>query len=119
MTSPSPRAERRRATRAAATFPVRLSSESHADPAILRDLSEIGLACSAPQPIAEMTLVGLDFVLPGSAENHHVQGAVVRCAPLRVPSGAERRWDIAVYFTEVSDATRRALREYVAREPAV
>lgn len=77
---------------------------------MLRDISEIGLACLAPQEIAEMTLVGLDFSLPGAAEMHHVKGAVVRCEPL-----GKSQFDVAIYFTEITPVTRAALRNYVAK----
>jgi hypothetical protein len=51
-------------------------------PAALRDISEIGLACTSSHAIPEMTLVGLDFALPGASDRHLVKGAVVRCEPL-------------------------------------
>lgn len=79
---------------------------------MLRDISEIGLACHAPSAIPEMTLVGLDFSLPGASDVHHVRGAVVRCEPLR---GEPRRFDVAVYFTEMTPVTRAALRNYVGK----
>ena len=110
MPTPTPAAERRRAIRALASFPVRLSKDPKAEPATLRDISEIGLACIAPQEIAEMTLVGLDFSLPGASEMHHVKGAVVRCEPL-----GPRQFDVAVYFTEITPVTRAALRNFVTR----
>ncbi len=110
--SPSPQSERRRALRAAATFPVKLSTKPEEEPALLRDISEIGLACTSNHAIPEMTLVGLDFALPGATENHHVQGAVVRCEPL---AGAKKQWDLAVYFTEMTPVTRAALRNYVGK----
>jgi hypothetical protein len=113
VTKPTPQAERRRATRAAASFPVNLSpAAAAAEAAVLRDLSEIGLACAAPQPIEEMTVVGLDFALPGATERHHVKGAVVRCEPL---AGAKKQWDVAVYFTEIQPVTRAAIRNYVGK----
>jgi hypothetical protein len=68
VTSPSPHAERRRADRAAASFPVRISNKPDAEPAMLRDISEIGLACLSSHEVPEMTLVGLDFALPGATE---------------------------------------------------
>ena len=79
---------------------------------MLRDISEIGLACVSPDSIPEMTLVGLDFTLPGAAEVHHVKGAVVRCAPLKQSRG---KHDLAIYFTEISPVTRAALRNYVGK----
>lgn len=112
VATPTPQSERRRAVRALASFPVRFKTRDGAEPALLRDISEIGLACVAPEAIPEMTLVGLDFSLPGASEVHHVQGAVVRCAPLRQACG---KHDIAIYFTEVSPITRAALRNYVGK----
>ncbi|MCA8976010.1 MAG: PilZ domain-containing protein [Planctomycetes bacterium] len=108
MTSPTPQPERRRAARALADFPIRFSEDDEQEPAILRDISEIGLACTSPREVPEMTLVALDFSLPGSSAIHHVKGAVVRCEPM--PKG---RYDMAVYFTETSAETRLALAGYV------
>jgi hypothetical protein len=108
--------DRRRATRVPASFPVRFGKDPAAEPALLRDISELGLACIAPQAIPEMTLVALDFALPGATELHHVQGAVVRCEPLR---GEQRgRFDLAVYFTELQPVTRAALKNYVGKTSA-
>lgn len=114
MTSPSPHAERRRADRAAASFPVRISNKPDADPAMLRDISEIGLACLSSHEVPEMTLVGLDFALPGATERHAVKGAVVRCEPTTDAKG-KRVYDLAVYFTDVPPVTKAALRNYVAK----
>lgn len=110
--TPTPQSERRRAVRALANFPVRLTNEPGAEPALLRDISEIGLACTAPKAIPEMTLVGLDFALPGATELHKVRGAVVRCEPLARTRG---QYDVAIYFTEISAVTRAALRNYVGK----
>lgn len=84
---------------------------------MLRDISEIGLACHAPQPLDEMTLVGIDFALPGGADRHRVKGAVVRCEPLPKPTKGKGavKWDVAIYFTEVPPVTKAALRNYVAK----
>ena len=117
MTSPTPQSERRRAARAVGTFPIRLSKESKDAPAILRDISEIGLACVAEKPLPEMTLVALDFSLPGASDLHHLRGAVVRCEPLpkaEQPKGGGK-WDVAIYFTEVQPVTRAALKNYVGK----
>jgi PilZ domain len=115
VTSPTPQSERRRATRALAAFPVKLSNQAGAEPAVLRDISELGLACVSPQKIPEMTLVGLDFSLPGATEMHHVKGAVVRCEALRAVGKAKARYDLAVYFTEMTPVTRAALKNYVGK----
>ena len=118
MTSPTPQSERRRAARALGTFPVRLSPRPSDAPAILRDISEIGRACAAHVPLPEMTLVALDFSLPGATEVHHVKGAVVRCEPLPKSERTTRsspKWDLAVYFTEIAPVTRAALHNYVGK----
>jgi hypothetical protein len=117
VTSPTPQSERRRAARALGSFPIRLSPEAKDAPAILRDISEIGLACVAPKPMPEMTLVALNFSLPGASEVHHVRGAVVRCEPLskaEQPKG-DPKWDIAIYFTEMKPTTKAALKNYVGK----
>ncbi len=118
MTSPTPQSDRRRAIRAVATFPVKLSTKPDAEPAALRDLSEIGLACTSTHAIPEMTLVGLDFALPGQTERHHLKGAVVRCEPMPA-LGSKKQWDIAVYFTEVTPVTKAALKHYVGKAKKV
>ncbi|MFK7743240.1 MAG: PilZ domain-containing protein [Planctomycetota bacterium] len=113
MTQPTPQSDRRRAPRAAASFQVNLSSESGAEPAALRDISEIGIACNAPAPIDEMTLVGIDFALPGQTDRHQVSGAVVRCERIEDATSGRPQWDIAVYFTEIKPVTKAALKHYV------
>jgi hypothetical protein len=119
VTSPTPQSERRRSKRAVASFPVHLQGGKGDSPALapaaLRDISEIGMACLAPTAIPEMTLVGLEFALPGQSERHQVKGAVVRCEPLPRTGKESQRFDVAVYFTEITPGTRAALRSYVAK----
>jgi len=114
VTQPTPQSDRRRSPRAAASFPVNLSSDTLAEPGSLRDISEIGMACDAPAPIDEMTLVGIDFALPGQSERHHVTGAVVRCDRVEAKQG-KPMWDIAIYFTEITPITKASLRNYVSK----
>ena len=114
VTQPTPQSERRRAPRAAASFPVNLSSESVAEPALLRDISEIGMACDAPAPLEEMTMVGITFSLPGQVEKHNVTGAVVRSERV-ADRGGKPQWDIAIYFTEMTPVTKASLKGYVSR----
>jgi hypothetical protein len=114
VTQPTPQSERRRALRAAASFPVNLSSDTLAEPGMLHDISEIGMACAAPAPIDEMTLVGIDFALPGQTERHQVTGAVVRCDRIEAQEG-KPSWDIAIYFTEITPVTKASLKGYVSK----
>ena len=111
MTSSS---ERRRAPRALADFPISLSPAEGAAPARLKDLSTIGLCCTTAQEMPEMTVVGIDLQLPGSAASHKVQGAIVRCDPIQ-----DDGFEVAVYFTEIGNEAKHAVGAYVAQaQPA-
>ena len=108
----SKNSERRRATRVSADFPIRLQGEGTAHEGRLRDLSEIGLLCTYPEPIDEMTMVEIGLELPGAERKIQVKGAVVRCDEIAAPT---KTHEIAVYFTDTPDASRDALREWVTR----
>lgn len=104
------RPERRGAPRANADLPLKLSPEAGAQGARLHDISQSGLRCEFPEPLGEMTLMGIDLELPGG-DPHQVQGIVVRCDKLRGVSPPT--YDLAIYFTEVKPETRRAINRYV------
>jgi hypothetical protein len=111
----TPARERRRAPRALADFPIQLTPGQSAAEARLKDLSAIGLCCTATQEVPEFTRVGIDLQLPGQARRHAIQGAVVRCDKDRNGGGFE----IAVYFTEIDAVAKAAIDGYVAAaEPA-
>ncbi len=110
MTKPG--SERRRAPRIPADFPIRLRGEGEAQEGRLRDLSEIGLCCTYPEAIEEMTLVQIGLELPGDDEVVEVKGAVVRCEEM---AGSEKAHEIAVYFTETPAESRNALKAWVTR----
>ena len=114
MTSPS--RERRRAPRALADFSIQLTPTQGATPARLKDLSAIGLCCTTTARLKEMALVGIDLQLPGESKRHALQGAVVRCEPERNQKGS---YEVAVYFTQIDEAAKKAFGAYVDRgEPA-
>lgn len=103
--------ERRRAPRALADFPIQLSPEQGATEARLKDLSTIGLCCTTPQEVPELSQVGIALQLPNGHEQHQVIGAVVRCE-------AEEEGDnyeVAVYFTEIGEDTKAALEAFVSQ----
>jgi len=110
---PTPVSERRRAARVAATFPIQLGSGDQSRPARLKDLSEIGLCCAANQQIPEMTKVAIEMLLPGTKQKHTLEGAVVRCEPMRGKQPPV--YDLAVYFTDINDAAKAAIRGYVSK----
>ena len=115
MTNPDG-AERRRAPRARAQFPIRISDRGESREATVKDLSGNGLCCSYPEPVNEMTLVGIKLQLPDDERIHRLQGAVVRCDKRRGESPP--CYEIAVYFTEIEPGTRIALQNYVSAQVA-
>ena len=96
---------------------MRLSPRPTDAPAVLRDISEVGLACTSFEELPEMTQVALNFSLPGAAEVHHVTGAIVRCEKMQtgLTSRGGPKWDLAVYFTEIQPVTRAAIRNWVGK----
>ena len=112
----SPGRERRRAPRARAEFPLQIDTPSGAMPGKLRDVSENGLCCDFPEPLREMTQVAIDLRLPGRSKADKVVGAVVRCDKLR--GVTPPTYEVAVFFTELANETRAALRNHVAENMA-
>jgi hypothetical protein len=102
--------ERRRAPRARADFPIHLTPASGKAPAHLRDLSANGLCCTTSQSLPEMALVGIDLQFPGQPQQHRLEGAVVRCAPLPARKG---QFEVAIFFTSIQDSARAALAAWV------
>lgn len=109
MTSPS--RERRRAPRALADFSIQLNPKQGATPARVKDLSAIGLCCTTTARLNEMALVGIDLQLPGESKRHALQGAVVRCEP---DESAKGSYELAVFFTQIDEAAKKALGAFVA-----
>lgn len=105
--------ERRRAPRARADFPIRMTQRTEAQSGKVVDISENGLCCTFPEAIQEMTLVHIDMQLPASDESHTIQGAVVRCEKRR--NVTPPTYEVAVYFTELAAEARQELRDYVTR----
>jgi hypothetical protein len=106
--------ERRTAPRADADLPLRLSaSKADARPAELKNISRSGLCCSFPEPVDEMTVMGIDLALPGGPA-HQVQGVVVRCER----EEKQPRYEVAIYFTDMAADARRAITRFVDQELA-
>ena len=108
--------ERRNAPRISVNIPVQLSSRGDAEPATLTNLSTSGLACRFEAAISEMTLVGIDLDLPGVTQTAHVQGVVVRCDKLR--GVHPPTYEIGIFFTAMTDATRASLAGFVEAQLA-
>lgn len=88
--------------------------------ALLKNISLSGLSCISTQEIPEMTMVDLKIQLPALPEEEAeyysfaCKGAVIRCEPL-TRGGSQRKWDIAIYFTDVDDTNKGILENYVER----
>ena len=113
----SPRGrERRRAPRAAVSFPVELHYRDETRRAHLRDVSSIGLCCTFPEAIDELTQVRFSLRLPGDSRRHDIVGAVVRCEKLRGKSPPT--YEIAIFFADVEPESRQAIEQFVEAEIA-
>ncbi|MDP6424087.1 MAG: PilZ domain-containing protein [Planctomycetota bacterium] len=93
--------ERRRARRVRADLPLKLTGAE----ARLEDISTVGLLCSSPRPIPEMTVVRIGVELDTTL--HEWDGAVVRCEQ------EADEWKVAVFFTDMPDASRAQLGSYI------
>ena len=111
---PTPDLERRRAPRATVSIPLHLSPRGDAEAATLVNISASGLCCRFSEAVAEMTLVGIGVELPGQGSISELQGAVVRCDKIRGINPPT--YEIGIFFTEMTDATRRAIQNFVESE---
>ena len=112
-------AERRKTLRVDTDLPhptLELTAEHK--PAVLKNISLSGLACISSSPIPEMTLVELKLQLPALPEEEAeyymflCRGAVVRCEPV-ARCNSRKKWHLAIYFTDVDEANRELLRNYI------
>ena len=110
------RAERRRAPRidervslAITDGGAELATETH-------NLSASGVYCTLDRFITPMSKLQLRFELPDGARRTTIRcaGVVVRVEP--VIAGAERaRYNVAIFFTELSERNRSAISRFVRR----
>jgi len=80
-------------------------------PAVLRDISMSGFACTSPVGFEEMAILEISMTLPaveGPPVPFKAGGAVVRSEPDGVG-----RHQIAVFFTHMDEANRRVLEEFI------
>jgi DNA-binding response OmpR family regulator len=75
-------------------------------PALLRDLSEQGLALQAPEPLTQAQSVPLRFVLPGTDYTVHAVGEVI---------WADATGRAGLFFSRLTPASRKHLRSWFAR----
>lgn len=126
--SPTSPQDRRHHPRVDFWSPLLLNAPDGAEPAALRNLSTAGLACTTSRAFPELTQLKVTLDLPpvvpgeGPGLRLEVTAAVVRCQPLRHGTG-RRRYEVALFFTDLSETGRAALTELVrsrlAPAPAV
>jgi hypothetical protein len=115
--------DRRRSERVTLWSPVQLVAPDGAAPAALKNLSVAGLCCTTSRVFPELSLVKIQLDLPSGEDPgaEHVRlelsGAVVRCEPLRHGTG-KRRFEVALYFTDLTPKARQSLSDLVRQRLA-
>ncbi len=115
-------AERRADPRIATEF--QLHGTSSQDGVVARmvasNLSLGGLYCTSTTDFPEMTRLAVRLLLPkggeteGEAESIDVTAVVVRRSEVPSSNGA-KRFELALFFTEIEDEVKESLRRYLRR----
>ncbi len=111
--SPGTSDERRQWKRARADWPITIALDGGEHEARVRDVSRGGICFFLDRPVAEMTLLRIDFALPVEGGVRHINGtgAVVRCE--RISEGLEH-YEIAVFIQEMAAPDQETIEAYVA-----
>ena len=109
--------DRRHGERVTLWSPVQITADDGSAPAALKNLSVAGLCCTTSRAFPELALVKIALDLPtqddaGERLRLELSGAVVRCIPLRHGTG-KRRFEVALYFTELTPKARAQLASLV------
>jgi hypothetical protein len=103
------RRDRRRSPRDNVKALVHLQLAGATVPALLRDLSEQGLALQAPEPLSQAQSVPLRFVLPGTAQTVHAIGEVI---------WADETGRAGLFFSRLTPSSQKCLRNWFASRHA-
>lgn len=103
------RRDRRRSARDTVKALVQLQVAGATLPALLRDLSEQGLALQAPEPLSPAQTVRLRFVLPGTTQTVHAIAEVI---------WADETGRAGLFFSRLTPASQKYLRSWFARRHA-
>lgn len=84
-----------------------LATESH-------NLSTAGVYCTLDRFLAPMSKVQLRFALPNGARSSKIRctGVVVRVEPV-IANASRGQFNVAIFFTELSDHNRSAITRFV------
>jgi hypothetical protein len=110
------RQERRQAPRVAERFPVALRDAGVELHAQTKNLSAVGTYCTLDHFIAPMTKLQLQFELPYGSRRVRVRcsGVVVRVEPV-IANAQRGHYNVAIFFTELTQRNRSAISEFVRR----
>ncbi len=106
--------ERRESPRASEHVPVAISDDSLAIQTETKNISAAGAYCTLDRFIAPMTKLKLQFDIPAGSRRRKIRcsGVVVRVEP--VVANVERGlYNVAIFFTELSDRDRLVLTRFV------
>lgn len=110
------RVERRGAVRVPARLAMEIQVGAGAERVESLNVSANGVYFASPRYIAPLTRLRMVLDLPGvkgrSATNVSVDGVVVRTEPEEERSGVDE-YEIACYFTEISERDRETLESYI------
>jgi hypothetical protein len=83
---------------------------------IASDLSLGGLYCTSTSRFAEMTRLSVRLALPSQEDEPplDLEAVVVRQQPLQSSTG-NSRYELALFFTEMTDPQRERLARYLAQ----
>jgi hypothetical protein len=113
------RRERRGASRVAQRISLGLTDRGLAVAAETKNLSATGAYCTVDQFIAPMTKLELDVELPDGSRRDRIRctGVVVRVQPAIV-SPERGRYEIAIFFSDLSERDRAAIERFVRQRLA-
>lgn len=100
------RRDRRRSARDTVKALVQLQVAGATLPALLRDLSEQGLALQASEPLSQAQSVPLRFILPGTTQTVHAIGEVI---------WADETGRAGLFFSRLTPSSQKYLRNWFAR----
>ena len=103
------RRDRRRSPRDDVKALVQLQVGGATLPALLRDLSEHGLALQAPEALSQAQSVPLRFVLPGTKSTVHAIGEVI---------WADETGRAGLFFSRLTPSSQKHLRNWFIRRHA-
>lgn len=112
--------ERRKYPRVAESVRCQLSVGASLYPSETKNLSCGGTLCMLSESVEPMTRLEVRLELPTVAGIASSAGQEIRCSGVvvrqdRVPMAAEPAYLTAIYFSEIRDADRRRIGEFVLR----